>query len=347
MPVTILDIAREAGVSKSTVSLVINNAENVKMETRYKVQQAIERLGYIPNQAARQLILNRTHTLGLVFLTSNHFNKEYAFSSVPETLFYSASTGINRELANTDYTLLTERFSSIMGSNVLPNLIKARRLDGVFLIGGLFKEELIEHIQKLRLPVIIIGRQYKNIDSVQVDLEQTGYMAVRHLLERGHKNILFVNGPETSSNSALKAQGVTRALEEKKANHPALHIIHSGYSGLNGYEAIKKHWKEKAPPSAIFCGSDGIAAGVMRFLYEKGLHVPRDISILTSEISMLTEFCSPALTSIDPQYETLGKEACRILLNRIKKPKAQPTTLLLPPIMIQWNSVRDLTGGEP
>jgi LacI family transcriptional regulator/LacI family purine nucleotide synthesis repressor len=340
MPVTILDIAREAGVSKSTVSLVINNPQIVKKETRCRVQEAIDRLGYVPNHAARQLIMNRTHTLGLIFLTSNHFSKAYEFSSVPETLLYDASDGINAELANTNYTLLTERFSLIESSDALPHLIKERRLDGVLFIGGLFTSKLIEQVRKIHLPMVIIGRQYENLDSVSVDLEQAGCMGIRYLLEQGHKNILFLNGPKSSSNSALKARGAEAALQKMKMPPSALRIIHSGYTGLNAYEAIKKSWGGSFHPSAIFCGSDGIAGGIMRFLYEKGLHVPRDISILTAEYSVLTEYSTPPLTSIDLQKEILGKEACRILLNRIKEPGTKPVTMRLPPILIQRNSVR-------
>jgi LacI family transcriptional regulator/LacI family purine nucleotide synthesis repressor len=341
MSVTILDIAREAGVSKSTVSLVINNSQNVKAETRCKVEQTIERLGYVPNMAARQLIMNRTHTLGLIFLTSNHFNKAYEFSSVPETLLYDTSVGINTELTNTEYTLLTERFSLIEGSKVLPRLIKERRLDGVFLVGGLLTETLIKHLKKLHIPLVLMGSWYKGLDSVFVDLEQVGYLGVDYLLQKGHRNVLFVNGPESSPNSILKAKGAKAAFQRRNLNLRSLKITHSGYAGSGAREAISAAWEKDFKPSAIFCGSDGIAGGVMHFLYEKALRIPDDVSVLSYEYSLLTEYASPSLTSIDIQKEILGKEACRILLNRINKPTARPINLRLPPILIERNSVRN------
>jgi LacI family transcriptional regulator/LacI family purine nucleotide synthesis repressor len=340
MPVTILDIAREAGVSKSTVSLVINNSQKVKAETRYKVEQTIERLGYVPNMAARQLIMNRTHTLGLVFLTSNHFNKAYEFSSVPETLLYDTSVGINTELTNTEYTLLTERFSLIEGSNVLPHLVKERRLDGIFFIGGLLTEALVRHVRKLHIPLVLIGSSYKGMDSVFVDLEQAGFIGVDYLLQKGHRNILFVNGPESSPNSVLKAKGALAAFRRRNLNPRSLKILYGGYMGSGVCETISAAWGKNCKPSAIFCGSDGIAGGVMHFLYEKALRVPDDVSVLAYEYSLLTEYASPPLTSIDIQKEILGKEACRVLLNRINKPSARPINLRLPPILIERNSVR-------
>jgi LacI family transcriptional regulator/LacI family purine nucleotide synthesis repressor len=340
MPVTILDVAREAGISKSTVSLVINNSPNVKAETRYKVEETIERLGYIPNMAARQLIMNRTHTLGLIFLTANHFDKSYEFSSVPETLLYDTSVGINTELTNTEYTLLTERFSLIEGSRALPHLIKERRLDGVFFVGGLLTEALIRHVRKLHIPLVLIGSICEGLDSVFTDLEQAGYMGIEYLLKKGHRNILFVNGPESSHNSILKAKGAKAAFRKMNLNPRSLKMIHAGYTGAGTRETINAAWGKDFKPSAIFCGSDGLAGGVMHFLYEKALRVPDDVSVLTYEYSLLTEYSAPSLTSINIQKEILGKEACRVLLNRINKPSARPIDLKLPPILVERNSVR-------
>jgi LacI family transcriptional regulator/LacI family purine nucleotide synthesis repressor len=342
MPLTILDIAREAGVSKSTVSLVINHSQNVKTETRHRVEQVIERLGYIPNQAARQLIMNRTHTLGLIFFTFNHFRRAYEFSSIPETLLYDVSAGINTELANTDYTLLTERFSIIEGKKDVPHLIKKRRLDGIVFIGVLVTGELIDRVKNLKIPLLLIGSQYKGVDSVYVDVAQSGYLGIRYLLEKGHRNILFINGPQSSCNSILKNRGVEAAVREMDSGFPLPHTIYSGYTGLDAYETIKAYWKNGANPSAVFCGSDGIAGGVLRFLYEKGLRVPGDISIVTTEYSVISEYSSPRLTSIDLQKEILGKEACRTLLDRINKPSARTINLTISPVLVERDSVNSL-----
>ncbi|MCL2319108.1 MAG: LacI family transcriptional regulator [Treponema sp.] len=340
MALTIIDIAREAGVSKSTVSLVLNHSQTVKTETRHRVEQVISRLGYVPNQAARQLITKASRTLGLVFLTSNHFTRASEFSSVPETLLYDVSAGINAELTNTDYTLLTERFSVAEGSTVLPGIISKRRLDGIVFIGGLVSDDFIERVKKLKIPLILIGRQYKGIDSVFVDVEQAGYLGARHLLEKGHRNILFVNGPELNRNSILKKRGVESAAREMRASPSSIKVIHSGYAGIDAYGTIKNYWKNGPRPGAIFCGSDGIAGGVMRFLYEKGLQVPADVSVISTEYSLLSEYIPPRLTSIDWQKENIGKEACRILLNRINKPSVRTINLKIPPVLIEQDSVR-------
>lgn len=338
MAVTILDVAKEAGVSKSTVSLVINNSNSVKLETQYKVRQAIEKLGYVPNLAARELTTNRTHTLGLIFMTSNKQHKPYGFSSVCETLLYDTSNGIYSGLKNTNYSLLVERFSD-SGNSDLPDLVKSGRLDGVFLIGGLFSDHFIETLQKHKIPLVIIGLHHESYDSISVDTEAVGYMGAKHLLELGHKKIAFINGPVSNNNSQQKLKGIQRALKDLNMDPSMVETIHTGYSGQNGYDGIKELWERGYRPDAVFGASDGITSGILRFLYDKGIRIPDDISVLGYEDSILSEYSSPALTVIDAHKEVLGTEACSVLINRIKKPKSKIVHLNIEPSLIIRNSV--------
>lgn len=338
MAVTILDVAKEAGVSKSTVSLVINNSSVVKLETQYKVKQAIEKLAYTPNLAARELTTSRTHTLGLIFMTSNNQQKPYGFSSVCETLLYDTSNGIYSGLKSTDYSLLVERFTDTGDSN-LPDLVKNGRLDGVFLIGGLFSNHFIETLQNQNIPLVIIGRQYEGHDSISVDAEAVGYMGAKYLLEQGHKKIAFINGPLTSNNSQQKFNGIQRALNELQMDPSMVETIHVGYSGQNGYDGIKQLWESEYRPDAIFGASDGITSGILRFLYENKLRIPEDISLLGYEDSILSTYSSPALTVIDAHKEKMGKEACSVLINRINKPRSKVVNLNIAPSLIIRDSV--------
>ncbi len=338
MSVTILDVAKEAGVSKSTVSLVINNSNSIKLETQYKVKQAIEKLGYVPNLAARELTTSRTHTLGLIFMTSNQHQKPYGFSSVCETLLYDTSNGIYSGLKSTDYTLLVERFSDT-GNSDLPDLVKSGRLDGVFLIGGLFSSHFVETLQKHKIPLVIIGRQYEGYDSISVDTQAVGYMGAKYLLEQGHRKIAFINGPLSSNNSQQKLLGIQRALKELNLDPSIIETVHTGYSGQNGYEGLKELWEKGYRPDAVFGASDGITSGILRFLYDNAIRVPDEISVLGYEDSILSEYSSPAITVIDAHKEIMGKEACSVLINRIKKPKSKVVNLSIEPSLIVRNSV--------
>ena len=339
MKVTILDVAREANVSKSTVSLVLNNSKAVKLETQYKVREAIKKLNYTPNLAARELTTSRKHTLGIVFLTSNHLKKAYAFDSVAETLLYDTSNGIYTCLESTDYALLTERFSSVSNPDALPSLITNGRIDGVFLIGGLFTSDLIEHLKQINLPTVIIGSQYNGTDSIFSEMETVGYLAGKELLKKKHKRILFINGPSTSSNSQKKLSGMQNAFSEFGADPSGLFVVNSGYSGLDGYKALKEIWESGIRPDAIFGASDGITSGALRFLFEQKVNIPQDISIIGYESSILSEYSPINLTVIDAHKEKMGEEACRALLKRIGQPRSNTVYLGIPPTLSHGTSV--------
>jgi DNA-binding LacI/PurR family transcriptional regulator len=340
MGVTIMDIAMEAGVSKSTVSLVINGSNLVKLETRYKVLQAIHKLGYVPNMVARALTTSKKGTFGLIFVTSGEENLSYGFESIPETLLFDVSYGINEGLKNTDYTLLTERFSM---HDKLPNIVKNKRVDGVFIIGGLFDSQFIESLRKENIYVVIIGRTYEGVDSVSVNAYQVGYLAAKHLLEKGHNTIVYVNGPQDNVNSIEKLAGFTAAFTED--SHPEekkMHVIHAAYTGRGGYEAMSELWEKGIRPDAVFGGSDGITMGIIRYLYKQGVRIPEDISVMGYEESIITAHSPLALTIIDGHKRQLGEAACLAMLNRMHNKNAQEVSLKLEPTLIERNSVRNL-----
>lgn len=339
MGVTIMDVAKEAGVSKSTVSLVMNNSTSIKLETQYKVREAIKKLGYVPNFSARGLTTNRTQTLGMIFLTSNPAKRPYAFDSVSETLMYDTSNGIFIGLQNSSYALLTERFSDEPGQGNLPSLVKEGRVDGVFLIGGLFSPELIGHLKNIGLPSVVIGRQFEGVDCIYCNMEQVGYLAGLELLNAGRREVLFVNGPAGSANSLKKLAGLQRVWAEQGMPPEALHVVYSRYTGADAYQAVRQAWEAGIRPDAVFGASDGITGGILRFLYEENLRIPDDISLIGYESSILSEYAPVPLTVIDAHKEKMGEEACKALLNRINHPRASQVNLEISPTLIHGKSI--------
>lgn len=339
MGITILDIAREAGVSKSTVSLVINRSKLIKAETRSKVLEAIDKLGYVPNAAARALTTSKQRTFGLIFLTSSRDSLPHAFDSVTDTLLLDVSYGIQSGLKHTDYNLLIERFSTD-GDKLLPDMVKNKRVDGIFLIGGLFNSEFIELLKQQGISVVLIGRKHEGIDSVSVDSYQVGYLGAQYLLELGHRNIAFIHGPADSVISREKLEGFKAAVQ---AGGSAIktHCLNASYTGLSGYEAMSRLWGEGIRPDAVFGGSDGITMGVMRFLYREGIRIPQDISILGYEESILTAHAPVELTVIDGHKQQLGESSCMAMLKRILQSAEPEMSLTLEPMLIRRESVRD------
>lgn len=343
MGITILDIAKAAGVSKSTVSLVINGSNLVKQETRHKVLQTIERLGYVPNMAARALTTSKKRTFGLIFLTSSRDSLPHAFDSVTDTLLLDVSYGIHSGLKNTDYNLLIERFSTD-GEEKLPDIVRNKRVDGIFLIGGLFNHEFIELLKQQNIAVVLIGRKHGGIDSVSVDSRQVGYLGAQYLLEQGHRNIVFVNGPADSAISQEKLEGFQAAVQDSGRENVKTSVLNTSYTGLGGYEAMTKLWRRGIRPDGVFGGSDGITMGIMRFLYREGVRIPQDISIVGYEESILTAHAPVQLTVIDGHKQQLGESACLGMLERMLKPAAPELSLVLEPVLIKRESVRNRNG---
>ncbi|MFC5466113.1 LacI family DNA-binding transcriptional regulator [Lederbergia graminis] len=316
--VTIWDVAKDCNVSKSTVSLVINNSDAVKLETKLKVLESIKKLGYVPNMAARELQTKVKNILGMVFLVNEATQKSYSFDSVTETLFYDIFTGISSHLKDTDYGLLSERYAAD-GSENLPNLIKNKRVDGVFIIGGLFHDEFIQQLQEQKIPAVIVGRLVPGVDSVAPNVTNAIYLGTKHLLETGHRNIVFINGPEKAQASKGKLTGFNKALAEFERDVDSA-VVFTDYTGNAGFRAMRELWDSGKHPDAVIAASDGIAVGAMRYLYEQKIRIPEDISIIGYEQSIISEHAIPALTTMDINKELMGQKASEMLMHRIQNP---------------------------
>lgn len=340
MSVTLFDVAKEAGVSKSTVSLVINNSDAVKPETRERVYAAINKLNYTPNVSAQELTTKKKQVLGSIFLTKNLSEGTYLFDSVTETFFYDTLTGISSELSKTNYGLISERFSRNEQTGDLPLIVKNNRVAGLFIIGGLISNELIEIILQKKLPAVIIGSQHPLIDSVNVDIFKAACIAVKYLTDLGHRKIAFINGPVESSTTDIKLKGYCKALKDAGIEIDGRLITNAEFTGLSGYIAMKKLWESGVKMTAVFCASDSIAAGAMRYLYDAGIRIPDVISVIGYEHSIISEHVIPALTTVQICKEQMGVKACKLLLNRIKNPEDGIKNQILKPKLIIRDSVR-------
>ncbi|KAB8137448.1 LacI family transcriptional regulator [Gracilibacillus oryzae] len=337
--VTIWDVAKDSKVSKSTVSLVINNSDAVKMETKLRVLESIKKLGYVPNMAARELQTKVKNILGMVFLVNESAQKSHSFHSITETLFYDTFSGISSQLKDTDYGLLSERFSAVNQTS-LPSLIKNNRVDGVFIIGGLFSEAFIKQLQERKIPAVLAGRYFPGIDSVAPDVHHAIYTGAKYLLENGHRNIAFINGPEQMQVAQQKLEGFEKALQETSETVMDKAVVHTDYTGTAGYQAMKQIWESGKRPDAILAASDGIAVGAMRYLYEQNVRIPDDISIMGYEQSIISEHAIPALTTMNISKEQMGEEACKMLLRRIETPNAEIVNHTVETSLVIRDSVR-------
>ncbi len=341
--VTIIDVAKYAGVSKSTVSLVLNKSPLVKEKTRLLVEDAIRELGYVCNNNARGLRKRETKCLGIVISNEKKaIGNSYGFDLETGLFSYGITNGIATGLENTDYGVITERFCQSEAGDDLPQVIKAARADGIFLTGAPFSKEFIETIRNYNIPVVSVGRLYKDLDSVYVDTEKSMYMQTCELVRTGCRRIALVNCPRSFASSQTRLQGWEQARTEHGSQiEKSWQVYCDTNSGEGGYYAMEDLWRAGARPDGIAACNEHVALGVMRFLAEKGVRIPEDVSIVAYEATVLGSHAIPPLTTVDIHKEDMGMIAAKLLLKRIQNPDGPVVHKMVEPDLVIRKSCKE------
>jgi LacI family repressor for deo operon, udp, cdd, tsx, nupC, and nupG len=300
-------VASAAKVSVATVSRTVQRPEMVSEQTRRRVYEAIEALGYTPNAQARNLRTSRTRlVIALVPDIANPF-------------FSEVIRGMEQVAHESGYSvLLGDTQSSRAREQAYADMVAARQVDGLI--------TLMRHLPKLpmsgRLPIVNACEYVKNRDitSVRVDNVGAAKAAVEHLLTLGHRRIAFVSGPADSPISVDRQRGYEAALKRAGlAPNPAL-IAPGDFSMESGVRAIEYFLAQKRRFSAVFCSNDEMAIGAMRALAMHGFAVPGDVSVVGFDDIRFARYTSPPLTTIAQPKNELGREAMRMLIELLNDP---------------------------
>jgi DNA-binding LacI/PurR family transcriptional regulator len=307
----IFDIAREAGVSRSTVSRVINNQPNVKYEKRIKVKEAIKRLNFTPNAAARMLALKKTYTIGVVV---KELGDVFYASFIHNIHYIADSYGYGAFYCNRNSTIQSE-------VNYLERLNK--QVDGYIFIGEktVSKEEL-EVLARSGEIVITIGFDLgvENVTTITIDNYEATYGAVEKLIEQGHRNIVYINAEEETVESSLRQSAYEDVINKYELNYSRVERIdYLSDSAYNlGMELADDLKKEKV--TAIICFNDTLATGLTDGLITKGVSVPEDISVVGFDdvaVRRITSNNLPALTTISQPQQRMAEFAVRHFIKRV------------------------------
>jgi LacI family transcriptional regulator len=306
---TVKDVAQLAGVSPGTVSKVLNGRGQLRDETRTRVQDAADKLGFQPNHLARSLIEGRTYTVGV--LTSDSFGR--FTMPVMEGIEDSLGAG---QLS----TLLCDgRGDPLRERHYLQGLLN-RRVDGLVVTGR--RSDARRTVGRFPVPVIyVLARSDDPGDlSVTYDDTQGAGLAVRHLLSVGRKRVAYVSGPPGHLASRLRREGAEQALVAAGLSLAPEDTLLGQWSEAWGRAAagmlLRRPTAERV--DGIFCASDQVARGVCDGLREAGVRVPDDVSIVGFDNwDVMAEASRPPLTTIDPDLTRLGQEAASLLLNAI------------------------------
>lgn len=319
---TIYDVAREAGVSMATVSRVVNGNPNVKPTTRKKVSEAIKRLGYRPNAVARGLASKKTTTVGVII------------PDISSVFFSELARGIEDIATMYKYNIILCNSDQNKDKEIrLIQTLLGKQVDGIVFMGGKITEEHAEEFNNTSVPIVLAATvdESKKIPSVNIDYEQAAYEVVSGLIEKGHRKIGFIDGPlEVPISGKEKLNGYKRALKEAAIPFDETLLSVGDYTYESGKEATEQFLDQESKPTAIFADSDEMAIGAITQIQDRGLKVPDDIEVISSENTRLVQMVRPTLSSIaEPTYD-IGAVAMRLLTKLMNNEKVDNATVVLP-----------------
>ncbi|UOF88676.1 LacI family transcriptional regulator [Fodinisporobacter ferrooxydans] len=311
MSLTINDIARLAGVSKATVSRVINNGKTVDPKLRDNVLSVIEQVNYRPSALARGLVKNESNLIGIIV------------PEIANIVFGVMLEGVSKvaEIYGYDIMLSLTEKSTKKEIHYL-NLHRDKQVDGIILSSRSLKKEHIEIIERFEIPCVLIGQKSSvpGIPSVHLDNFSASYEAVKTLIRFGHRKIAMIRAPLDDGESGdERFRGYATALADEGIQFEDDWISVSDFSAAEGYVAMKQIIESGFQPTALFAASDKIALGAMNYLQDQGYMIPRDISIFGFDDMDVTELVRPKLSTVHYSSIEMGMTAFRNLIKLIKK----------------------------
>ncbi|MGF1725446.1 LacI family DNA-binding transcriptional regulator [Photobacterium nomapromontoriensis] len=301
---TITDVSRIAGVSKATVSRVINGTGQVRESTVLMVRQVMSDLNYKPCSVAQTLATKRSNSVGLVLsdFTGSYFG----------ILLKEASMGADR---------IGKQLLIADGQNQAESELKAvyslvdKKCDVIVLYSRqLSPEQIIALNQSIDIPLVNIGRALpvEAGYSIAFDQKHAIEIAVEHLVELGHRIIMYLGPDPTTPTSTLRLAGFNDAINRRSEDGIIASYATSEFGYIEGYEAAKKIVRENALPSSMVVASDDIAIGCIKALSEQGISVPKDVSIISIDNDPCSPFVTPSLTTIDVPIQKIMAQAMSV-----------------------------------
>lgn len=323
MPLTLKDIAQMSGVSRSTVSRVINGATNVDEQTRHKVQEIIERINFQPNMAARGLAVGRTKVLGLVI--PNAVGTIFSDPYFP-LLIQGVSTACNAR----DYSVMLWLAEPEYERRTIGQILYSGLADGFIIASMLTEDPLIEHLVESKRPFTTVGRHPTNhkINYIDVDNRSGAAQAVSYILLNGHRRVATITGPLNMIAGQDRFLGYQEALRDRGIPFNPDLVAEGDFSDQGGYLTMRRLLCHR--PDAVFVASDAMAFAAMRAIKEAGLRIPDDIAVAGFDDIPAAALSNPPLTTVRQPIQRTGALAAETLIDLINHPDSQPRRVVLP-----------------
>jgi LacI family transcriptional regulator len=304
--VSIKDIAREVGMSPATVSRVVNGKRYVNPQRREQILKLIEETGYVPNKAARSMVLQRSYTVGIIIPFIFNMFQRQLFSVIEKRLesfgYYTLFFFVNFNAESEDECL---------------SRLKAEKLDGLIIIYEIKNPYFYEYLEKVKLPVVIATFCYGSIPAIHIDDENAAYDAINHLVNLGHRKINLLSGGDFSF-GRQRLEGYYRALDAAGIDRDERRTsLARQYSMEYGINAMREMLLRSRDFTALFAATDELAIGAIRALADEGIRVPEDVSVIGFDNIEISNFLTPRLTTIHQPIAEMGDETALTLHRQI------------------------------
>lgn len=331
-------VASEAGVSKTTVSFVLNNNPTISAATREKVLHIIKQLGYHPNVNARNLSSQKTRTICvLVPEVGRIFEDPY---------FARALGGVYDEIEAAEYNLVLKKASfNFASEKEYLNMFRRSEVAGMLYIGSTLLDGYLIDLVENRFPFVLVNSYLPKVDVPYVicDNEKMGYLATRHLIELGHTRIAHISGSQNTITAIDRLKGYRRAMEQAGVGVDESLIVEGHYSREVSSKEVAKLLERHPRPTAIYAANDIMAVGALDAISSAGLVVPKAVAVVGSDNIEFCQFTNPPLTTVNMPIYEISRASVRLLFDIISGKQPNGTARQ---IMDVHMMVRDSCGGK-
>ena len=337
--ITAAEIAKIAGVSRSTVTGVVNDYSYISEATKKRIRDIIKEYGYVPNSAARGLVGKKPNIIG-------HFI--YGVEGIRDSAFISSFIiDVIESAQNFNFNVVTSIVKN-EDSKLVMNMLSDGTIQGAIITGGCSVLNELNRIISSKFPIVIVNK-VKNL-SFTIDMEKTavanldnvkgGYLATKYLIENGHKNIVHISGLMDRIASEGRLEGYRIALKENQIKVNENNILYGNFSEIRAEELFNNYLKNNSVPTAVFAVNDMTALGVIRACKKNNLNVPKDVSVIGYDDIGIAKDLSPPLTTVKTKNQELANETVTTLINSINDVEIEPYILLEPKIVVRDSVLR-------
>lgn len=335
---TAAEIGKIAGVSRSTVTAVINDYPYISDNTKKKVRKIIEEYGYVPNASARGLVGKKPKVIGLFLYNDEELNESSYSSSLIVNIIDTAQS--------LNYTVITCLLSKDDNIKKILDFFKNGSIQGAIVSGGTTCYDKYENLINSNYPIVMVDKFsdktsiYGKTSIVNRNNFKGAYIATQYLIKKGHLNILYIGGVDYRLSSIERLRGYKEALIDNSINIDENKILQGDFSSKTSENLVDLYLENNSVPSAIFCVNDMSAIGAIHSLKNHSIKVPEDVSVIGFDDLFISNEISPKLTTIRLSSRNVAAESVNTLVKSIETNFFLPTSITIEPTIIERESVK-------